>query len=81
MWFGYYPEIIFLLQIKTPLVGQHAFPLIRFVCRAAHVTFGGSGGIIRTTLGLKTLHLVAAVRLEMKSPSSPNPVFSTGKRY
>ena len=25
-------------QIKTPLVGEHAFPLTGFVCMAAHVT-------------------------------------------
>ena len=35
-------------QIKPPLVGEHAFPLTRFVCRMAHVTFGGSGGIMTT---------------------------------
>ena len=35
-------------QIKPPLVGEHAFPLTGFVCRAAHVTFGGSGGIMST---------------------------------
>ena len=35
-------------QIKPPLVGEHAFPLTGFVCMAAHVTFGGSGGIKST---------------------------------
>ena len=35
-------------QIKPPLVGEHAFPLTRFVCKEAHVTFGGSGGIMST---------------------------------
>ena len=25
-------------QIKSPLVGEHAFPLTGFVCMAAHVT-------------------------------------------
>ena len=35
-------------QIKPPLVGEHAFPLTEFVCREAHVTFGGSGGIRST---------------------------------
>ena len=35
-------------QIKPPLVGEHAFPLTGFVCLAAHVTFGGSGGILVT---------------------------------
>ena len=35
-------------QIKPPLVGEHAFPLMGFVCLAAHVTFGGSGGIRST---------------------------------
>ena len=35
-------------QIKPPLVGEHAFPLTGFVCRSAHVTFGGSGGIRST---------------------------------
>ena len=30
-------------QIKPPLVGEHAFPLTGFVCKEAHVTFGGSG--------------------------------------
>ena len=35
-------------QIKPPLVGEHAFPLTGFVCMAAHVTFGGSGGIMTT---------------------------------
>ena len=35
-------------QIKPPLVGEHAFPLMGFVCMAAHVTFGGSGGIMST---------------------------------
>ena len=32
-------------QIKPPLVVEHAFPLIWFACKEAHVTFGGSGGI------------------------------------
>ena len=35
-------------QIKPSLVGEHAFPLTGFVCRSAHVTFGGSGGIMTT---------------------------------
>ena len=35
-------------QIKLPLVGEHAFPLTGFVCKEAHVTFGGSGGIRST---------------------------------
>ena len=35
-------------QIKSPLVVEHAFPLTGFVCMAAHVTFGGSGGIRST---------------------------------
>ena len=35
-------------QIKPPLVGEHAFPLTGFVCMSAHVTFGGSGGIMTT---------------------------------
>ena len=35
-------------QIKPPLVGEHAFPLTGFVCKAAHVTFGGSGEIRST---------------------------------
>ena len=35
-------------QIKPTLVGEHAFPLTVFVCRSAHVTFGGSGGIRST---------------------------------
>ena len=35
-------------QIKPPLVGEHAFPLTGFVCKEAHVTFGGSGGIMTT---------------------------------
>ena len=26
-------------------MGEHAFPLTGFVCMAAHVTFGGSGGM------------------------------------
>ena len=34
--------------IKPPLVGQHAFPLTGFVCKEAHITFGGSGGIMST---------------------------------
>ena len=34
--------------IKPPLVGEHAFPLMGFVCMEAHVTFGGSGGIMST---------------------------------
>ena len=25
-------------QIKTPLVGEHDFPMTRFVCKTAHVT-------------------------------------------
>ena len=37
-------------QIKPPLVGGHAFPLMGFVCMAAHVTFGGSGGIRSTAM-------------------------------
>ena len=32
-------------QIKPPLEGEHAFPLTGFVCKEAHITFGGSGGI------------------------------------
>ena len=35
-------------QIKPPLVGEHAFPLAELVCRSAHFTFGGSGGIMST---------------------------------
>ena len=35
-------------KIKPHLVGEHAFPLTGFVCRSAHVTFGGSGGIMST---------------------------------
>ena len=35
-------------QIKPPLVREHAFPLTGFVCMEAHVTFGGSGGIMST---------------------------------
>ena len=35
-------------QIKPLLVGEHAFPLTGFVCRSAHITFGGSGGIMTT---------------------------------
>ena len=35
-------------QIKPPLVGEHAFPLTGFVCKEAHVTFCGSGGIRST---------------------------------
>ena len=35
-------------QIKPSLVGVHAFPLTGFVCMAAHVTNGGSGGIMTT---------------------------------
>ena len=35
-------------QIKPPLLGEHAFPLTEFVCLVAHVTFGGSGGIMST---------------------------------
>ena len=35
-------------QIKPPLVVEHAFPLMGFVCMAAHVTNGGSGGIRST---------------------------------
>ena len=35
-------------QIKPALVVGHVFPLTGFVCRAAHVTFGGSGGIRST---------------------------------
>ena len=27
---------------------EHAFPLTGFVCKEAHVTFGGSGGIMTT---------------------------------
>ena len=35
-------------QIKPPLVGEHAFPLMGFVCMAAHVTFGVRSGIMTT---------------------------------
>ena len=35
-------------KIKPPLVGEHAFPPTGFVCKEAHVTFGGSGGIMTT---------------------------------
>ena len=35
-------------QLKPPLVGEHAFSLTGFVCRTAHVTFGGSVGIRST---------------------------------
>ena len=35
-------------QIKPALVGEHAFPLTGFVCKEAHITFGGSGGIRST---------------------------------
>ena len=29
-------------QIKPPLVGEHAFPLMGFVCKEAHVTHAGT---------------------------------------
>ena len=29
-------------------MGEHAFPLTGFVCTSAHVTFGGSAGIMST---------------------------------
>ena len=35
-------------QMKPPLMGEHAFPLTGFVCKEAHVTFGGSGGTMST---------------------------------
>ena len=35
-------------QIKPPLVAEHAFPLTGFVCKEAHLTLGGSGGIRST---------------------------------
>ena len=35
-------------QIKPHLVGEHAFPLMGFVCWSTHVIFGGSGGIRST---------------------------------
>ena len=35
-------------QIKPPFLGEHAFPLTRFVCVEAHVTFGSTGGIMST---------------------------------
>ena len=35
-------------QIKPPLVGEHASPLTRFVCKEAHIIYGGSGGIMST---------------------------------
>ena len=37
-------------QIKPSLEGEHAFPLTGFVCWLAHVTFGGSGGIMSTPM-------------------------------
>ena len=30
-------------HIKPPLVDEHPFPLTGFVCKTAHVTFGGDG--------------------------------------
>ena len=35
-------------HIKPPLDIEHAFPLTGFVCKEAHVTFGGSRGIMST---------------------------------
>ena len=35
-------------QIKPPSVAEHAFPLTGFVCKEAHLAFGGSGGIRST---------------------------------
>ena len=35
-------------QNKPPLIGEHAFPPTGFVCLEAHVTFGGSRGIMTT---------------------------------
>ena len=35
-------------QIKTPLVGQHAFPLTGFDCKEARDTFGDRSGIRST---------------------------------
>ena len=35
-------------QIKPALVSWHAFSLTGFVCKEAHVTFGGSGGLRST---------------------------------
>ena len=33
-------------QINPPLMGERAFPLTGLVCESAHVTFGGSSGIM-----------------------------------
>ena len=38
------------MQIKPPLEVEHAFPPMGFVRTTAHVTFGGSGGIMSTAL-------------------------------
>ena len=35
-------------QSKPSLVGEHAFPQTGFVCKMAHVTFGGRGVIMST---------------------------------
>ena len=35
-------------QIKPSLVGEHAFPLTGFVCKTAHITFGGRVGVMST---------------------------------
>ena len=35
-------------HIKPPMVVEHVFPLTGFVCLEAHVTFGGSRGIMST---------------------------------
>ena len=36
------------IQIKQPYLGEHAFPLMRFVCESNHVTFGVRSGIRST---------------------------------
>ena len=35
-------------SIKPFFVSEHALPLTGFVCKSAHVTFGGSGEIMPT---------------------------------
>ena len=59
-------------QIKPPLVGEYAFPLVGFVFKTANVTFGGSGGIMSTA----RLELPYTCNSQAKSRDESNQIKS-----
>ena len=62
-------KVCYISKFKTTIGGEHAFPLMGIVCKSAHVTSGGSGGIRST----------ARPELPYPRPELPYPCNSQAK--